>query len=277
MTIETEALIGRVWDFEDPAGSAQAFAELADRADTPQASLALRTQQARALGLSGDFEGAATLLDECGAAVGELAGPAADYARARLSIERGRLLNSTGDPTVAGPLFEQARELAAALGAAALAVDALHMLAIVAGAMDGPDASMAINRQAVDEALASSDPDARLWLGSLLNNLGWDLLDVGRAEEALGVFQQALQARIDTGRTGRLHEARWAIGRALRELGRTDEAIELQQKLLASHPDDGHVHEELAALYRTVGNVPEADRHSVRARQLLRPRSITES
>lgn len=53
MTIETEALIGRVWDFEDPAGSAQAFAERADRADTPQASLALRTQQARALGLSG--------------------------------------------------------------------------------------------------------------------------------------------------------------------------------------------------------------------------------
>ena len=60
---------------------------------------------------------------------------------------------------------------------------------------DGPDAARAIDERALAEIEASDDPQVRRWLGSILNNLGWDLHDSGWPDEALAVFERAVEAR----------------------------------------------------------------------------------
>ncbi|MDQ6658721.1 MAG: hypothetical protein M3Z00_10955 [Actinomycetota bacterium] len=220
MSGDLESLIVQTWNFDDPAGSATAFAALADHAGSVADAIVLRTQQARAIGLGGDFRSAAELLDECDRFLSVVDdGVGTEHAAARIAIERGRVRGSTEDAAGARPLFERARALSLAAGLPGLALDALHMLAIVAGDLDGPAAAMTINRQGIAEAQASSDPAATRWLGSLLNNLGADLFDVGRPADALPVFEQALQARIDAGQTDRVAEAKAAIDEVRIALG----------------------------------------------------------
>jgi tetratricopeptide (TPR) repeat protein len=239
------------WDFADPTGTAERFRLAADAATTPAESAVLRTQQARATGLAGDFEAASRILEEV-----ELAGPDGDpHARARLAIERGRVLNSTGDPAGAAPYFSSAHELALEAGAPGLAVDALHMQAIAAGATDGPIAARAIDELALAEIEASDDPAVRRWLGSILNNLGWDLHDAGRPEEALTVFERAVEVRHEAGQAAETLIARWCVGRTLRTLGRYDEALALMRELETDPvgAEDPYVHEEIAANLEALG------------------------
>jgi tetratricopeptide (TPR) repeat protein len=229
------------WDFGDPATSAERFRVAADEAAEPSAAAVLRTQQARATGLAGDFAAAMEILDEIS--------DDDAHAAARLAIERGRVLNSTGDPGAAAPLFAEARELALDAGVAGLALDALHMQAIAAGALSGPAASRVLNEQALVEIEASSDPQVRRWEGSILNNLGWDLFDTDPSA-ALTVFSRAVAVREAGEDHGALVVARWCVGRALRELGRYDEALGLQRSLQADPVGaaDPYVAEEIALL-----------------------------
>jgi tetratricopeptide (TPR) repeat protein len=44
-------------------------------------------------------------------------------------------------------------------------------------------------------ALAEAEPDAAYWAGPLLNNLGWHYYDAGEYEQALEVFERALDVR----------------------------------------------------------------------------------
>jgi tetratricopeptide (TPR) repeat protein len=229
------------WDFSDPSATAEAFRAAADAAADPDEKVVLRTQQARAMGLAGDFESAGELLDGL-----EPVGP---HAAARVAIERGRVLNSTGYPAAAAPLFAEAHRLAAEAGTGGLAIDALHMGAIAAGATDGPEAARAVDERALTEIEAADDPQVRRWLGSILNNLGWDLHDSGRPEDALAVFERAVQVRAAADDHGAWIVARWCVGRTLRTLGRYDEALALMRDLAADPvgADDDHVHEEIAA------------------------------
>jgi tetratricopeptide (TPR) repeat protein len=122
------------------------------------------------------------------------------------------------------------------------------MVAIVAPASEQEP----LNRQALALAAAADDPRARDWRASLLNNLGWALFDRGDVADALGVFEDALAARIVQGKPAEIQIARWCVGRALRELGRFDEALAIQQALAAEHAaagtPDPFVLEELAEL-----------------------------
>ena len=234
------------WDFADPAATAEHFRGAADEAPDAEVSAVLRTQQARATALAGDFTVAARLLDEV-----ESSGidDSALHARARIAIERGRVLNSTGDPSGASPYFAVAQRLATQAGLGGLAMDALHMQAIAAGATDGPDAARAVDERALAEIEASDDPAVRRWLGSVLNNLGWDLHDSGRPEEALSVFERAVGVRADSDDHQAWVVARWCVGRTLRTLGRYDEALALMREL-SQDPDgakDEYVAEEMAA------------------------------
>ncbi len=215
-------------------------------ATTPPRRPHLRSQQARAVGLAGDFAAAERILDDVDAA--DLDGIGAEHARARLAIERGRVLNSTGDPEAAAPLFATAYLLASACGAGGLAIDALHMSAIAAGAVEGHDAARAWDERALAEIERSGDPSAEAWRGTILNNLGWDLHDGGHLADALEVFERAVTARLDAGQQDRVLVARWCVGRALRSLGRYDEALELMRTLAAdpAGAEDQYVHEEIA-------------------------------
>jgi tetratricopeptide (TPR) repeat protein len=230
-----EQLVLDTWDFGDAAGSAGRFGE---------AVAVLRTQQARATGLAGDFEAAGRILDEV-----ESAGPTSAHARARIAIERGRVLNSTGDPAGAAPYFADAHRLATEAGAGGLALDALHMQAIAAGATDGPAAARAVDERALAEIEATEDPQVRRWLGSILNNLGWDLHDSGEPERALTVFERAVEVRAEADDHQAWVVARWCVGRTLRTLGRYDEALALMEELAADPvgAEDDYVAEEIAA------------------------------
>ncbi len=252
---EVEQQILDSWDFTDPAASAEHFRGAADEEPDPQASAVLRTQQARATGLAGDFDEAARLLDEI-----ESSGidEAALHARARVAIERGRVLNSTGDPAAAAAYFGDAHRLATEAGVGGLALDALHMLAISAGGTDGPVAARTIDERALAEIEASDDPQVRRWLGSILNNLGWDLHDSGEPEQALAVFQRAVEVRADADDHSAWIVARWCVGRTLRTLGRYDEALALMRDL-AADPEgakDEYVGREIAENLRLIEGRP---------------------
>ena len=123
-------------------------------------------------------------------------------------------------------MFATAYHLASVCGAGGLAVvDALHMSAIAAGAVEGHDAARAWNERALAQIERSDDPSAEAWRGTILNNLGWDLHDGGHLADALVVFERAVTARVDAGQQDRVLVARWCVGRALRSLGRYDEAL----------------------------------------------------
>jgi hypothetical protein len=72
---------------------------------------------------------------------------------------------------------------------------------------------------------------------------------------------------------GQYRIARWCVARALRSLGRVDEALEIQQALKASHDQtgtsDGYVEEELAECLVAKGRAGEAKPHFAAAYRLL--------
>ncbi|MGV3614542.1 MAG: tetratricopeptide repeat protein [Fimbriimonas sp.] len=236
----TSADIDALWDFGDPATSEARFRELAEGLDYPFHAEAL-TQVARALGLQGKFDEAETFLDE--------ASHQGDMAGMRATLERGRLRNSGGDRDGASRLFVEALRQAEALGTDFYAVDAAHMLGI---ACDGDDA-LEWTRTAISIATESPDPRAQGWLGSLYNNLGWNLHDLGRYDEALEIFERALALRQEQGDPERIHQARWCIARCLRSLGRVEEALAIQEHLTATHPKDIYVDAEIVECRRELG------------------------
>ncbi len=228
-----------LWDFDDPVSSGERFLDVAEQADEPDRTSWL-TQYVRALGLQERYDDAYRVLDRLGSDDPE----AATY----LALERGRVLRSAGHPDEARPLFEQAAATASAAGYDALQVDALHMVALVAPA----DEQVAIHDRALAIARASSDPRARDWDASLLNNVGMSFADTGDFTSALDAFEQALAARERIGDPGTIRVARWMVAWSLRNLGRRDEAREMQRalkkELESVGASDQYVEEELALL-----------------------------
>jgi tetratricopeptide (TPR) repeat protein len=247
----------RLWDYDDPAATEAKFRALlpvAEAAGDRPALLQLRTQIARALGLQKRFDEANRELDGVEA---ELGGAPA-VVRARYLLERGRVRNTSGDPGGARAIFEEAWETARAGGEDGFAVDAAHMVAIVAG----PDEAIAWTERALELARASEDPRARKWKGSLLNNLGWTYHDLGRFQEAHGLFGEALEFRRGQGEDGPIRVARWCVARSLRSLGRVEEALAAQRELLAeaeaANEPDGFVLEEVAECLLALDRMEEA-------------------
>ncbi|HEY3409183.1 MAG TPA: tetratricopeptide repeat protein [Propionicimonas sp.] len=253
-----------LWDFDDAEGSERRFRDAAADA-TGADRLVLLSQVARALGLQERFAEAHDTLDQVlaepptvdGATMVAEARTVADPDEApgvdaevstRVALERGRLFRSAGRPDEARPLFEAAVAEASRAGMDELLVDALHMVALVVPA----DEQRELLDQALEVARASPDPAARRWEASLLNNLGMTHADAGEWPTALAVFEQALAARRLTGRVGDVRIARWMVAWALRNLGRTGEALaiqrELKAELLAAEQADPYVDEELQLL-----------------------------
>jgi tetratricopeptide (TPR) repeat protein len=257
-----------LWDYDHPDSTERAFRALlpdAERAGDPDYLAQLLTQIARTEGLQMKFEEAHATLDRAEALLTD----ATKVARVRLLLERGRVLNSSRRREESKPLFEAAWDSARACGADGFAVDAAHMLGIVAS----PDSSVMWNRTAIEYAEGSADPAARRWLGSLCNNLGWTYHDRGEFETALGLFRRALAAREAEGKKGAIRVARWCVARAERSLGRFEDALAAQRALLAEteaeHAPDGYVQEEIAECLTALGKEDEARPHFAAAYELL--------
>ena len=249
--------LAELWDFDHPDVSEQRFRAALATA-TGSDALVLRTQLARALGLQRRFAEAGAELD----AVPDNGDP---LVRTYLELERGRVLNSSGDPGAARPHFLAALSEAETAGLDHLAADAAHMMAIV----EPGEAQIPWAERALAIASESTDPRARRWVGSVSNNLGWTLHDLGRCDEALAVWRQALAYREEQGDPGPLNVARWTVARGLRSLGRYEEALAIQQDLAHSVDSDGYVHEELGELMLAMGRTDEAPPHFALAYQVL--------
>lgn len=87
---ETE--IDRLWDDDDLPGTEQRLRDAAEQADGAMAD-ELRTQVARVMGLQGEFAQALTLLD--GISTGDA------VVQQRIALERGRVLNTSGEVSAA--------------------------------------------------------------------------------------------------------------------------------------------------------------------------------
>jgi tetratricopeptide (TPR) repeat protein len=206
-----------LWDFDDLDGSEHRFTEQLEKESTGDGRAEVLTQLARVKGLRGLFAEGEQLIVQA-----EAASQGSPAARARILMERGRLLRSNDNPEGAAPLFEAAFEVATKGGEMALAADAAHM-----GALAAPDRTgkLSWTERGIEIASASSDPQVYYWLGPLYNNVGWEYHDAGEYEAALAAFRKALAARERFPEMAALIEhAKEAIAESLTALGREDEA-----------------------------------------------------
>lgn len=251
------AEIDALWDYADPAGSELRFRGLAGSA-SGDALAEIETQVARSLGLQRKFAEAHAALDAMVASPGS-------RAEARGWLERGRVFNSSGDPEGALPWFTRALDSFNIQGEEFYAIDAAHMLGIASAG----DKALAWNLEAIAMARRAADERAKGWLGSLLNNTGWALHDLGRFEEALQLFEQALEFRLGKGAPGPVRIAKYCVARCLRSLGRHIEALEQVRAVYDEDPGDGYLAEEIAENTLVVDGPTPAREWFARAHALL--------
>lgn len=254
-----------LWDYSNPAQTETKFHELLPQFPEGNERLELLTQIARAQGLQRKFDDAHTTLDEV---EGQLLVDSS-RARVRYLLERGRVLNSSKHPEKARPFFDHAMKMAKELGEDFYAVDAVHMLAIVAD----PASSLDWNLRAIHMAESSADKKARGWLGSLYTNTGWSYHEMGDYESALKIFEKAESYFGEVRREDRLRIAKWTVARCLRSMNRVEEALSKQLALKAEFDSiggsDGYVDEEIGECLLALNRVDEAKPYFAKAYELL--------
>jgi tetratricopeptide (TPR) repeat protein len=252
------------WDFDDLDATERRLRSALAEEGSDAGRAEVLTQLARVDGLRGDFDAGERLIEEAE----ELAG-SSSVAATRIDLERGRLRRSSGDPAAAFPLFESAYATACDAGLWYLAADAAHMVALAA-----PDRGAFVDWTKRGIELAEAHEQASYWAGPLLNNLGWEQYEAGELEPALDSFERALRVRErDPGNPGGIALARYAVGKALRGLGRPEEAIPLLEQAVtwadADEAPDGWFHEELAEEYAAAGRAEDAREQARLALPLL--------
>lgn len=258
-----------LWDHARPDVSEQRFRDALATASGDDA-LILQTQIARTWGIRKEFERAREIL-RAQQPQRDAAGP---EARVHWWLEWGRTYASAKHtPEQVTPqaqqeartAFDTALATARAAKLDALAIDAIHMYAFIDTA---PADQLRHGRDALAIALASAQPAARQWEASIRNNVGYALHQLGRYDEALAEFQQAVRLRETMGHAGRLRIAHWMVAWTLRALKRDDEALAIQLRLerendAAGEPDP-YVFEELETLYRSRGDAARAAHYADR-------------
>ncbi len=185
-------------------------------------------------------------------------------ARTRILLERGRTLMQKGELKAARPFFKQSFDVAKAHDLDYHTCNAAHMIAIAA---EGANEKIKWNELAIQLCERSTIPRARMWLGSLYNNLGHAYIEVKQYEQALSALERAKHFREQEGNLPNIRVAKWAVSKALRLLGRTDEALNILLPLLKDYDSmrkrnaldipaamlpsiRGLVYEELAEIYK---------------------------
>jgi tetratricopeptide (TPR) repeat protein len=217
-----------LWDSADLEVSEAQLRAALDREETDAGRAEVLTQLARVELNRGRPEAAHELLGEAERLAGD-----DPVVRARLLLERGRVERRFGDAEEAKRLLEQACDAALAADQPFIAVDAIHSRAL-AGDM------VAWTGRGLE--LADRYPGAAYWRGTLLLNLGEWQWEHALYDESFVNYRAALEAREQDSRNpGIREEARFGVGRALRALGRPDEAIPFLEEALAwaeaTHPD----------------------------------------
>jgi Flp pilus assembly protein TadD len=106
-----------------------------------------------------------------------------------------------------------------------------------------------------------SDPNARQKAEDLYYS-ALDLMASGDLEKAVAVYRESLAA--DPTFTEAMH----GLARALQDLHRYDEAIEVAKRIAELDPDDVLAHTSLSVLYQKKGMIAEAEAEGAKARVL---------
>lgn len=252
------------FDLGDPANSEvrlRARAQEAEAARDQGVLAEIYAQIARCCGLQKRFDEGHALL-----ARAEALAPVTPQAAARIAIERGRLFRSSGKRDEAKPHFEDAFEKSVAAGDDYLALDAIHMIALVVPFEE----ALACAERGYAFAAQSKHPRAVHWVAVLHNNLGWSYVERKDFAGALREFEAALAARREEGADAEtLRIAEYAIGLAWRNLGRVREALDLQMRIAqaceAEGKPDRYFEKEVALCLGTLGRDKEARTWSQRA------------
>jgi tetratricopeptide (TPR) repeat protein len=179
-------------------------AEATDAGRAEVLSQLARLQWARGL------QNAHALLDEAS----ELAGDD-PVARARILLERGRVLRRSDGDVAAQPVLEAAFHAALAVDQHFMAGDAAHACALAGDMLVWTERGLGV---------ADRYPAAAYWRGTLLINLGDWHWGRGEYEQSLQAFEAALAAREQETRNPALtEEARQGVARAREVLARTGE------------------------------------------------------
>ena len=266
MDANSPSLIDSLWDYSKPADSEARFRAALDNAEG-DLRLELMSQVARTYSLRRMMEQAHAALDQIEPKLSG-AGPAP---RVRYLLERGRTFNSAGEPERARGLFLEAWAAAREAGLEGLAVDAAHMVAIT---YRGSAESIDWNRKGLELARSSADYKARALIPAMLNNAAWDLHELGRLEEALALFEEALAEWTERQKPEQIRIAKWSVARCLRSMHRLEAALEIQRalehELDAAGAVDGFVFEEIGELLDVLGRTTEARPYFARAFEELR-------
>lgn len=254
----TSKTFDRLWNYGNPDETETAFRELLPVAEQdPEFHTQLLTQIARTQGLQRRFDDAHETLDRALELIDlhEGAGEISGLPRVRYLLERGRVLNSSGNPAESRPFFEEAWELGKKAEEHVHAVDAAHMLAIVG---ENPTEELRWNREAMEYAEERGDERARGWLGALYNNIGYTYLTMEEYGKSLEAYQKGLDWQLERNRPATpVRIAKWCVARAMRGLGRTEEALERQRALKAEYEEDGgeggYVYEEIGECLLELG------------------------
>jgi tetratricopeptide (TPR) repeat protein len=276
LTLRTPAMaidLDPLWNYSDPAQSEQRFRAALAGANADE-TLILQTQIARTHGLRKDFARAQQILRE----IEPKLATASAEAKVRHALEYGRTLASTAHDEAslttdakagARAAYGRALELARGAKLDALAIDVLHMMAMVDTA---PADQLKWGREALAAAQASTQPEAKKWEASLRNNIGYALHQLGRYDEALESFQAAVILRERGSNAEATRVAHWMVAWTLRALKRSDEALSIQQRLErecdAAGAPDPYVFEELEILYRERGDATLAEAAAARKKAL---------
>jgi tetratricopeptide (TPR) repeat protein len=259
----------KLWNYNKPAETEAVFRGLVPAAKASgnlDYYLQLLTQVARTQSLQRKFDEAHAILDEVKPQLNETT----KKAEVRYHLERGRSFRSSGKADQALPHFNKAFDVAEQAKLESLAVDAVHMIALVE---QDPEKQLEWNFKAVTMAKRSVEPRARGWLASLYNNIGWTYHDTNRFEDALKYFESALELRVEAGEVSNIRMAKWCVARALRSLRNNERAMKIQLALVteteAAGEPDGYVYEELAHLFELKGDLSSARSHATKAYALL--------
>lgn len=179
-------------------------------------------------------------------------------AKIRWLIESGRRYILAKTPSPAKKYFSEAWTLSINSAEDYFAVEIAQLLA----ATEPQKTQQAWISRAIEIAESSPLPKSKKWLGGLYTSLGWKLYDLRQFESALDAFQKALRHHKAQGSPREAFVAQWSIGKVLRTLGKTEEALSIQKTLLAElgigGERDGRLYEELAECLHTLQRTTEA-------------------
>ncbi len=258
----------KLWNYSNPGETRDKFTALVAKAEkSPDRSylLQLKTQIARTYGLQANFDAAHKILDQVETELNDQI----DLVHVRYFLERGRAYNSANKKNKARDLFIKAYESGKAIGADSYSIDGAHMIAIAATTLEE---KLVWNNKGLEESRRSSDKNVKRWIGVFHNNMGWDLFEVQRYDEALRQFSQCQDFYESVKNEERLGIARWSYAKTLRFLGRIDESLSIQLDLLKTRDGkdpSGYGFEELGELYLLKGNIDVARGYFERAYKVL--------